>query len=287
MSLTGRKIAALRDTFEKFRFEFEGQEAWRARDLMRLLDYKNWQDFRNAVSRGWTACGQSGRDPAANFLTGDGTAPWHPDRIIRGVPNKSGRGAPAEDVILTRFGAYLIAMSADERIASVAFAKRYFATQTRKQEVLEQRLLDDDRLKAHGKFSKSEAELKEVVYEAGGNEHGFKAVRNRGHKAYFNRSPDQVAKQMGVPEERDYVDFMDPINVKALDLAQSITSRKARAETHDTVGRIATTNEKSHRNIRKGVVKSGFIPEQAKPVEDIRKVHERIGRQDAKRLKSK
>jgi DNA-damage-inducible protein D len=169
----------------------------------------------------------------------------------------------------------------------VAFAQRYFATQARKQEILEQHLLDDDRLKAHGKFTKSEAELRKVVYESGGNEHGFSTVRNRGHKAYFSKSPGQVAKQMGVPQHRDYVDFMDPINVKALDLAQSITTRKARAGRLGTLAELAQSNEDSHGNIRRGVVKSGFIPEQAKPVEDIRSVQERITKQEAKRLKSK
>jgi DNA-damage-inducible protein D len=287
MSLNGKKIATLTKTFEGHRMEIGGIEAWSCRALMTSLGYKTWQNFRTAIERAWVACKNSARDPAANFLVTDGSEPWVPDRIFSGPTKNSKRGRPQEDVIVTRYGAYLIAMSGDERIEQIAFAKRYFATQTRKQEVLEQQLLDDDRVKAHGKFAKSEAELREIVYERGGNDHGFNTVRNRGHKAYFGRSPEQVAEHMGVPEDRDYVDFMDPINVKALDLAQSITTRKARAEGLATVGKITKTNEDSHRNIRKGVVKSGFIPEQAKAVEDIRNVQGRLEKQQVKRLRGK
>src|SRR5262245_53187274 len=221
MAMNSKQIAKLRETFEQCRFEFEGEEAWRARDLMRLLGYTGqnvWQRFRNnVVTRAWQSCAQSERDPATNFLVQDGSNAWWPDRIFTTSSEKSGRGRPSEDIIVTRFAAYLIAMNGDPNKPEVAFAQRYFATQARKQEILERGLLDDDRIKTHGKFAKSETDLKEVIYEAGGNEHGFNTVRNRGHKAYFNKSPEQVAEQMGVPEDRNYVDFMDPINVKALD----------------------------------------------------------------------
>lgn len=292
MSLDGKKIAALKAAFEQCRFEFDSEEAWRARDLMRLLGYaggSKWQKFRNnVITRAWQSCAKSDRDPAKNFLVEDGSEAWGPTRIFTRSGKNSGRGRPSEDVIVTRFGAYLIAMNGDPNKPEVAFAQRYFATQTRKQEILEQQLLDDDRLKAHGKYVKSEGELRAVVFERGGDDRGFDTVRTRGHKAFFNMSPDKLREAMQVPEDRDYVDFSDPINVKALDLAQSLTTRKAREEEKmDSVGKIAGANEDSHRHVRRAVTDSGYIPEKLPPVEDIRRVSARIEKQQSKRLKGR
>src|SRR5262245_400941 len=101
------QIATLRDTFEQCRFEFDGAEAWRARDLMRLLGYtgsSGWQKFHsNVIARAWQSCKQSDRDPARNFVVEDGSEPWSPERIFTRSGKKSGRGRPSEDIILTRF----------------------------------------------------------------------------------------------------------------------------------------------------------------------------------------
>jgi DNA-damage-inducible protein D len=287
MALDKKQITTLTKTFEESRMEFGGTEAWSCRTLMRLLGYKTWQNFRTAIERGWVACKNADRDPSAHFLSADCSEPWAPDRILSASTKNSKRGRPQEDVVVTRYGAYLIAMSGDERIEEVAFAKRYFATQTRKQELLERQLLDDDRLKAHGKFAKSEKELRAVVYECGGDDRGFTTVRTRGHKAFFNRSPEKLKEAMGVPEDRDYVDFADPIAVKALDLAQTLTTRRAREEGLGTVSKISKANEDSHKHLRKAVIDSGYVPEKLPPVEDIRRVQNRIEKQHAKRLKGK
>ena len=141
------EVAKLFASFEDCKFKHDGADAWRARHLMSPLGYTTWdKGFREVVRRAWEACEAAGVDPAKNFLTGDGSRPWHPDEVFREASKNPQGGRPSEDVILTRRAAYLVAMNGDPRKSAVAFAQHYFAAKTRTLEVIEQRLAEAARL---------------------------------------------------------------------------------------------------------------------------------------------
>ena len=121
---TNTEVAKLFSSFEDCCFQHEGTEAWRARDLMLLLGYAAWQDFRNAIKRAWESCGAAGIDSGSNFRIGDGSDAWAPEQVFRGVPKNSKGGAPREDVLLTRRAAWLVAMTGDPRKSEIAFAQQ-------------------------------------------------------------------------------------------------------------------------------------------------------------------
>lgn len=67
------EVAKLFATFEDCKFNHDGVEAWRARDMMVLLGYATWQKFRDALKRAWQSCSVAGVDPSTNFLVLDGS----------------------------------------------------------------------------------------------------------------------------------------------------------------------------------------------------------------------
>ncbi len=133
------QIDALLASLEVARHESEdGVELWYARDLMSILDYANWQNFRKVIERGYVSCREGGIDPAGHFIRIDGKAPWMPEEVFTD-PSKNLRGGrPKEDVILSRRAAYYIAENGDPSKIPVAVAQRYFAEQTRRQEIADQ-----------------------------------------------------------------------------------------------------------------------------------------------------
>ena len=167
-----------------------------------LLGYAKWDNFiNNVVVKAKEACRNAGEDVQNHF----------PD-VGKMVSIGYGVEKQIDDILLTRYACYLIAQNGDSRKPQVAFAQTYFAVQTRKAEVIEQRLLDCERLKAREKLSQTEKQLSGILYERGIDNKGFAIIRSKGDQALFNLSTQMLKKRMNVPTNRPIADFLPTIS---------------------------------------------------------------------------
>lgn len=134
--------------FEAAASELEGIECWSARELQTLLGYSKWENFEKVIQKAKDACNNAGEQIAYHF----------PD-IRKTIPMPKGAEKEIEDMLLTRYVCYLIAQNGNSRKQEIAFAQNYFAVQTRRAELVEQRLLEYERVQAREKLSQTEKQL--------------------------------------------------------------------------------------------------------------------------------
>jgi DNA-damage-inducible protein D len=195
----------------------EGVEFWLARDLQFLLGYTKWDNFINVVSKAKTACEVSLHETSDHFAD-----------VGKMVDLGSGSQREVDDIMLTRYACYLIAQNGDPRKQEIAFAQTYFAIQTRRAELIEQRLLEAVRLSARKKLTTTEKELSQVIFEQTGGKQDFALIRREGNQALFGRSTQAMKERWAVPDGRPLADFAPTIILKAKDFASEITIFNAR-----------------------------------------------------------
>ncbi|MCY3689201.1 MAG: DNA damage-inducible protein D [Gammaproteobacteria bacterium] len=267
-------VHALTASFEGHAQETEnGVEYWLARDLQHLLDYAKWNNFLNVISKAKTACETSGHEIADHFAD-----------IGKMVELGSGSQREIADVMLTRYACYLIAQNGDPGKQQIAFAQTYFAMQTRKAELIEQRLLEVERISARKKLSATEKELSEVIYEQTGGNRNFALIRGKGDQALFGKNTRAMKARWRVPVSRPLADFAPTIILKAKDFATEITIHNARENSLNSEPQISREHVTNNQAVRNTLLERGIRPESLPPAEDVKKVERRLASAEKKAL---
>lgn len=260
-------IVKLRKTFEEAAFDYQGIECWSARELQTLLNYTEWRNFENVINKAKDSCKTAKQDINNHFVD-----------INKMVQIGSGAEKSITDILLTRYACYLIAQNGDPKKEEIAFAQSYFAIQTRKQEILEERILLAERLEAREKLTATETELSQLIYEKGVDNKGFAKIRSKGDCALFGgHNTAEMKRKLGIPDNRPLADFLPTITIKAKDLATEITNFNVKKNSN-LYGEKAITDEhvKNNKEVRELLGKSGIKPEELPPEEDIKKLARRV-----------
>ena len=269
-------IYTLTERFESYvRRTEDGAEFWLARDLQTLLGYDKWSNFSNVISKAKTTCEVSGHEVVNHFAD-----------VGKTIQMPKGAQKTINDIMLTRYACYLIAQNGDSKKHEIAFAQTYFAMQTRRAELIEQRLFEAERILARKKLAETEKELSKVIYEQTGGNHNFALIRSKGDQALFNRSTQAMKAQWNVPENRPLADFSPTLILKAKDFAAEITIFNAKEHAMTTEPAISQEHIVNNEAVRNTLLERGIRPENLSPVEDVKKVERRLSAENKKSLKS-
>lgn len=253
----------------------DGVDFWLARDLQHLLGYTKWDNFISVISKAKTACDISGENTDDHFAD-----------VGKMVVIGSGAEKEIPDIMLTRYACYLIAQNGDPRKEAIAFAQRYFAIQTRKAELIEQKILEYERVQARNKLKTTEKELSQVIFEQTGGNQNFALIRSKGDAALFNKTTQQMKVKWGISSTKPLADHMPTILLKAKDFATEITIFNAKQKKMKSENQISNEHITNNKTVRSTLLSRGIVPENLSPEEDIAKIERRLLSDEKKALKN-
>jgi len=268
-------ISKLTKNFEDYAYEEKGIEFWFARDLKNLLGYEQWRNFLNVIDKAKESCENAGFKVIDHFA-----------KVSKTIDMPKGATKEIEDYMLTRYACYLIAQNGDPKKEEIAFAQSYFAIQTRKQELVEERIKLKERFEAREKLVKSETELSKLIYERGVDSDGFARIRSKGDEALFGGSDTlTMKKKLAIPENRPMADFLPTVTIAAKNFATEITNFNVQKDNLQGESNITKEHTKNNQRIRKVLLEESIVPEDLPLEEDIKKLERRIKKDENKLAK--
>ena len=259
-------IQKLHKRFEDYAHTEQEIPYWYARELQDLLGYFKWENFLNVIEKATISCQTAGQQIDNHFRF-----------VSKRVEIGSGVYRDIEDIALTRYACYLIAQNGDPHKEEIAFAQTYFAVQTRKQEIIEQRISEIERLRARQDLTASEKELSQLIFQQLGDQDSFGRIRSKGDQALFGGfTTSQMKKRLSVPDNRPLADFLPTITIRAKDFANEISNFNIKKDDLSTETQIAHEHVKNNSDVRTLLVNRGIHPEQLPPAEDLKKVERRV-----------
>lgn len=272
-----KTIMTMKKTFDDIMHTTEdgSVEFWYARELMGCLGYATWRRFKEVIERAKESC-ESAEIKVSDHFAGAGKM----------IDLPKGAKREVDDIMLTRYACYLIAQNGDPRKEEIAFAQSYFAVQTRKQELIEERIAYIERTEARGKLRESEKRLSQNIYERGVDDAGFGRIRSRGDQALFGgKSTQDMKKKLGVSDKRPLADFLPTLTIAAKNLATEMTNYNVEEKDLQGEGAITTEHVQNNLSVREMLGTRGIKPEELPPSEDIKKLERRVKSQEKKLAK--
>lgn len=269
------KQELIHELFKKFEhacYVYNNLECWSARELQEILGYTKWDNFLKVIEKARQACENAGGIPNDHFAG-----------IGKMIELAKGAQREITDYALTRYACYLIAQNGDSTKPEIAFAQTYFAVQTRKQELIEKRLLDVERVTAREKLSNSEKKLSGIIYQRGIDDKGFAIIRSKGDQALFGGfSTNDMKRKLVVPGNRPLADFLPTLTIKSKDIATELTSHNTVEKDLRGEEQITTEHVDNNAAVRRMLIERGVKPETLPPSEDIKKVKRKIESEEKK-----
>lgn len=262
--MDSNEVAKRQNLFDGYAHEENGVEFWYARDIMEPLGYTRWENFSEAIKRAMASC-ESAKCPVVSHF-----------RDVTKMVQSGVAPRKIADYKLTRYACYLIAQNGDPRKEEIAFAQSYFALQTRRQELIEERMKALSRIELRERLSESEKQLSKNIYERGVDEHGFARIRSKGDAALFGHPTAEMKRRLGVPERKPLADHLPSVTIAAKQLTTEMTN--INVEQQDLHGEPSITSEHVQNNssVRGVLLDRGIIPENLPAEEDVKKLKRKV-----------
>jgi DNA-damage-inducible protein D len=261
--------------FEAAKYHEENFDCWSARDLQEVLGYFEWRNFLKVIDKAKDSCQNSGIKVSEHFVEAN-----------KMIELANGAARQLDDILLTRYACYLVAQNGDSTKSEIAFAQTYFAVQTRKQEIIEQRLLDVERVLAREKLSKSEKKLSGIIYERGIDDKGFALIRSKGDAALFGGfNTNRMKQKLSIPASRALADFLPTLTIKAKDFATELTSHNVVEKDLKGERRITVEHVDNNKAVREILKKRGVKPEDLPSSQDVKKLQRKLGSEEKEIVK--